>query len=60
MELNEKRYKRQCPFCKRFVEGTYPRNAFCECGAKYYGESDIWLDRERKKEVKGELWKIKN
>ena len=54
--LNEERYKRICPFCHRLVEGTHLVNAFCECGAKYYYHSDIWLDRKTGKEVKGDLW----
>lgn len=56
--MENKRYKRQCPFCKRIVEGTPICNAFCECGAKYYYESDIWKDRKTGKEVFGNIWNV--
>ena len=56
MENNERRYKKQCPFCKAIVEGFKGGNLFCDCNAKYYWESDIWLDRNTGKEVKGDLW----
>lgn len=56
MELNTKLYKRQCPFCKEIRAGTPLVNLICKCGAKYYYDSDIWLDRKTGKEVKGELW----
>jgi hypothetical protein len=58
MEL--KRYKRKCPFCGEICEGTPIVNLICKCGAKYYYESDIWLERKNekgvRKEVKGDLW----
>ena len=59
MELNRERYKRKCPFCGEICEGTPLVNLLCKCGAKYYYESDIWLERKAgkgvRKEVRGEL-----
>lgn len=56
MEFNRERYQRKCPFCGEICEGTHLVNLICKCGAKYYYESDIWLDRKTGKEVKGDLW----
>ena len=60
MELNRERYQRKCPFCGEICEGTPLVNLICKCGAKYYYESDIWLERKKekgvRKEVRGDLW----
>mgnify|MGYP003510113130 CR=1 FL=1 len=58
MELNAERYQRKCPFCGEICEGTPLVNLICKCGAKYYYESDIWLDRKTGKEVRGDLWNL--
>ena len=47
MEHNE---LKPCPFCGAICEGMHLINLLCKCGAKYYYDSDIWL--ERKKENK--------
>ena len=60
MEHKLLRYRKQCPFCKGFVEALELVNAICKCGAKYYRLSDIWLERKGAKEVKGDLWNITN
>ena len=52
----EKRIK-TCPFCGSICEGSMYINLICGCGAKYYCQSDIWLDRKTGKEVKGDVWK---
>lgn len=54
--MENKRYKRQCAFCREICEGYVLVNLLCKCGAKYYYGADIWKDRKTGKEVKGELW----
>ena len=39
-----------CPYCGKTCKGYYPNNLICECGAKYYAETDTWLERKNKKE----------
>ena len=51
------KYKRKCPFCGKIGEATVLINLLCECGAKYYYESDIWKNRKTGEEVRGEFWK---
>lgn len=44
------KYKKVCPYCGKTCEAYYPKNIFCECGAKYYLKTDTWLERKKKKE----------
>lgn len=50
-----------CPFCNRIISllNNYS-NLNCDCGAKYYWESDVWTcyDKTKKEriEVEGDLW----
>ena len=56
--MERERYQRKCPFCGEICENFVGGNLFCKCNAKYYYESDIWLDRKTGKEVKGDLWNV--
>ena len=44
--------KNKCPFCGKIVEHTENCNGFCLCGAKYYSEDKIWLNRKTGERVK--------
>ena len=36
-----------CPVCGKVHEIKHPLlNIICDCGAKYYGKCEIWLDRK--------------
>ena len=36
-----------CPVCGKVHEIKHPLiNIICDCGAKYYGNCEIWLDRK--------------
>ena len=36
-----------CPVCGKVHEIKHPLlNIVCDCGAKYYGRCEIWLDRK--------------
>lgn len=43
----------KCPFCGAMVKHTEIGNGFCSCGAKYYSEDRVWLNRKTGEEVKG-------
>lgn len=55
--MSKEKRIRICPFCGSICEGSMYINLLCECGAKYYCQSDIWLDRKTGKEVKGDVWR---
>lgn len=56
--MSREKQIKTCPFCGSICEGNMFLNLICKCGAKYYVQSDIWLDRKKtKKEVKGDLWR---
>ena len=55
-----RKIKNKCPFCGKTVKRLIKEcNGFCECGAKYYFQDKIWLDRNTGEKIKEErLYKI--
>lgn len=45
------RYVKECPFCKSKVENYLTCNLFCNCGAKYYYNQGLWLERKSGRKV---------
>ena len=46
-----------CPFCKKVHKTPFWLNVLCNCGAKYYINTNEWWDRKTGKIVKGTDWK---
>ena len=55
--MSKEKQIKTCPFCSSTCEGGKYINLICKCGAKYYVQSDIWLDRKTGKEIKGDVWR---
>ena len=51
--MSKNKVKNKCPFCGNIVERSAEYfNGFCSCGAKYYPEDKIWLNRKTGEERK--------
>lgn len=48
-----KKLKNKCPFCGKIVERYSYCNGFCNCGAKYYPNDKVWLNRKTGETRKG-------
>lgn len=47
--------KHKCPFCGELVEHYKICNGLCKCGAKYYTNNKLWLNRKTGEVRKGTL-----
>ncbi len=45
-----RKYQRTCPFCFELCEGFEGNNLLCGCNAKYYWNSQFWLERQKSEE----------